>query len=273
MSVWTRAMVAAKIAVAAPTMATISEREGRAVEEEVGPGDHVDAGGDHGGGVDERRDGRGAFHGVGEPDVERKLRALAGGADEQAEGDGGEDASGPGGLYGQLGGDHIKGEGTEVSEQQKHADEEAEVADAVDDEGFHAGVGCGRFLEPEADEEIGGETDAFPADEHQKGVAGQHQNGHEEEEEVQVAEVARVAFFMGHVAGGVDVDEEADAGDDQEHDERELIEDKAVIDVEGAGVDPAVAKSFDVRAMSNRLRMRHSRQRRTMRAARAARPS
>ena len=76
--------MAAKKAVAAPTMATISEREGRAVEEDVGAGDHVDAGGDHRGRVDERGDRRRAFHGVGQPDVERKLRALAGGAEEQA---------------------------------------------------------------------------------------------------------------------------------------------------------------------------------------------
>ena len=72
------------------------EREGRAVEEEMSAGDHVDAGGDHGGGVDERGDGRGAFHGVGQPDVERKLRALAGGAEQQAEADDGEDAAVPG---------------------------------------------------------------------------------------------------------------------------------------------------------------------------------
>ena len=38
--------------------------------------DHVHAGGDHRGGVDERGDGRGAFHRVGQPDIERKLRAT-----------------------------------------------------------------------------------------------------------------------------------------------------------------------------------------------------
>ena len=62
-----------------------AEREGRAVKEEVRAGDHVDAGRDHGGRVDERGDRRGAFHGVGQPDVERKLRALAGCAQQQAE--------------------------------------------------------------------------------------------------------------------------------------------------------------------------------------------
>src|SRR4029077_2451291 len=45
--------------------------------------DHVDAGGDHSGGVDEGADGRGAFHGVRKPDVERNLRGFAHGADEE----------------------------------------------------------------------------------------------------------------------------------------------------------------------------------------------
>ncbi len=45
----------------------------RAGEERVHARDHVDAGGDHGGGVDQRADRRGAFHGVRQPDVERKL--------------------------------------------------------------------------------------------------------------------------------------------------------------------------------------------------------
>ena len=39
---------------------------------------------------------------------------------------------------------------------------------------------------------------------------------------------------MRHVADGVDVDEEADAGDDQQHDERELVEDEAEVDVQSA---------------------------------------
>ncbi len=62
------------------------EREGRAIKEEMRAGDHVDAGSDHGGGVDERGDGRGAFHGVGQPDVERKLRAFAGSAEQAGRG-------------------------------------------------------------------------------------------------------------------------------------------------------------------------------------------
>src|SRR5687768_18519058 len=53
--------------------------EGRRSElvEAVGAGDHVDAGGDHGGGVDEGGYGGGAFHRVGQPDVQGHLGGLA----------------------------------------------------------------------------------------------------------------------------------------------------------------------------------------------------
>ena len=70
------------------------QRDGRAAEDEVGAAHHVDAGGDHGGGVDERGDRRGALHRVGQPDVEGDLRALAGGADQHEQADGGEDSGG-----------------------------------------------------------------------------------------------------------------------------------------------------------------------------------
>ncbi len=43
------------------------------------------------------------------------------------------------------------------------------------------------------------------------------------------------------------MDQEADAGDDQQHDQRKLIEDKAEIDVEAADVDPGMREGFDVR--------------------------
>ena len=114
-----------------------------------------------------------------------------------------------------------------MRDQQEHGEQEAEVANAVDDEGFFAGVGGGVVREVEADEQVGGEADAFPADEQQQEVLGEDQGQHEEHEEVQVGEEAPVAFFVRHVADGVDVDQEADAGDDAEHDEGEVVELKA----------------------------------------------
>ena len=104
-------------------------------------GDHVNAGGDHGGGVNKRGDWRGAFHGVRQPDVEGKLRALAGRAEQQAKRDDGENAALPGRIRGEFCGDLAEGERAEVGQQQKHSDQEAEVADAVDDECLLARVG------------------------------------------------------------------------------------------------------------------------------------
>src|SRR2546421_7668452 len=52
-------------------------------EKNVRASDDVNARGDHGGGVNQGADGRGTFHGVGEPAVYRKLRRFSGGAHEQ----------------------------------------------------------------------------------------------------------------------------------------------------------------------------------------------
>ncbi len=53
------------------------ERLRRGLNEEADADEHVNAGGHHGGGVDERGDGRRAFHRVRQPDVEWELRGFA----------------------------------------------------------------------------------------------------------------------------------------------------------------------------------------------------
>ena len=109
-------------------------------------------------------------------------------------------------------------------EDEENAEDESGVADPVDDERFFAGIGRRGLFEPEADQKIGTEPDAFPADEHQDHVRGQDQDEHGEGEEVQVGEIARVSLVMGHVADGIEMDEKADAGDDKNHDGRERVE-------------------------------------------------
>ena len=134
------------------------ECKGRAIKQRVGAGDHVDAGGDHGGGVDESGDGGGAFHCVGQPDVEGKLRALACSAEKETQGSGGEDATGPCRICGKSCGDFAEGKRAEIRKQEKHADEETEVANPVNDESFFARVGSRCFLIVEADKKIGCEV-------------------------------------------------------------------------------------------------------------------
>ena len=81
------------------------------------------------------------------------------------------------------------------------------------------------LLEPEADQQIRAEPDAFPADEHHQEVAAEHEHQHERREQVQVREVAgeRRRSVL-HVADRVDVDQQADAGHDQHHHRRQGIE-------------------------------------------------
>ena len=133
-----------------------------------------------------------------------------------------------------------------LASKQKQADEEAKVADTVNDECFFAGVGGGGLLKPETDEQIGSETNALPADKEQQGVSGEYENRHEEHEQVHVREESPVALVLVHVADGVDVDQETNAGDDQKHDQRKLIEHKTEIDVQSARGNP-LPVGFDMR--------------------------
>ena len=55
--------------------------------------------------------------------------------------------------------------------EQQHAEHEREIADAVDDERLLARVGRRLLLVPEADQQVGAEADALPADEHDREVA------------------------------------------------------------------------------------------------------
>ena len=85
-------MVAAKNAVARPMTATVSIAMGACVNSAADRARHINAGGHHGGGVDESGNRRGTGHRVRQPDVQRDLRRFAGSADQQQQTDGGENA-------------------------------------------------------------------------------------------------------------------------------------------------------------------------------------
>ena len=130
-------------------------------------------------------------------------------------------------------------EDSEVGEQHEHRDEESEVADAIDDERFLPGVGVGLVVEPEPDQQVGAESDAFPADEQHGIVRAKHQHQHEEDEQIQIREEARVSGIFAHVADAEDVDQRSDTGDDEHHHHRQLIELERSIDLQVAGRHPA----------------------------------
>jgi hypothetical protein len=180
--------------------------------------------------VDKGADGRRAFHRIGEPDVERDLRALADGTREEQVRDGGH---GPGLLDAEfvhasdLGEELVVLERAELCVGEEQAEGEAEVTDAVDDERLLAGGDGGGLLVVEADEVVGAEADTFPAKVEQKEVVGHDEGAHGEDEEAEPTEEACVASIAVHVLAGVERDERAEARNEEHPQHGEAV------DVEG----------------------------------------
>jgi hypothetical protein len=102
-------------------------------------------------------------------------------------------------------------------QHQADAEQEAEVADAVDQEGLQVGVDRRRPRVPEADQQVGHQAHRLPAEEQLQEVVAHHQHQHREGEQRDVAEEALVAVVLGHVADGVDVHHQRHEGDHQHH--------------------------------------------------------
>ena len=197
---------------------------------------HVDTGGHHGRRVNQRRHRRRPFHRVGQPDVQRNLRRLTGGTDEQQQANQRQHAELPE-LDRQRRsrvGDSAEVERAEGVINEEHAEDESPVTHAVDDERLLAGIRRALLLVPVADQQIGAEAHAFPADEHREESTAKDEREHEETEEVQVAEEPRVAptRLVVHVGRRVDMNERSDAGDDEQHHRRKRIEPECPRDLE-----------------------------------------
>ncbi len=208
--------------------------------------------------MDEGRNRGRAFHGVRQPGVQAKLGRLAHGAQEQQEGGHRQDVpvlpQEVEGLAGQVGRglEHcVKRDRAGGEEQREDAKREAEIADAVDDEGLDGGgIGAG-FLEPEADQQIRGQADAFPAHVELHEVVGGHQHQHREGEQRQVGEEARAVRIVAHVADAVEMHQRRDGVDHHQHDGGELVDLQRPIDAETAGIDPVQHLDVDHHALGD----------------------
>ena len=110
---------------------------------------------------------------------------------------------------------------------------------------FLAGDGRGRLVLPEADQQVRGQAHALPADEQHQVVVGEDQQQHRRDEQVEEPEEAAPPLVVGHVADRVDVDQAADAGDQQHEHDRQLVDQQADVDVPAAGGDPGVERHAD----------------------------
>ena len=123
-------------------------------------------------------------------------------------------------------------------EHGEDAEREAEIADAVDDEGLdRGGVGL-RLVVPEADQQIAREPDALPAEEQLHEVVGRHQRQHGEGEERQIGEEARPVRILGHVADRIEVHERRDGRHHHQHHGGQRVDAQRPVDLEVARDDP-----------------------------------
>src|SRR5271166_768563 len=103
---------------------------------------------------------------------------------------------------------------------------------AIDDERFVGRRGGRMAQEIEADQQVGAQAHAFPSHEHQGVVVGQNQRQHREHEQVHVPEEAVIPALVSHVADRVDVDQHAHTGHEQQPYARQRIEQDSSIGLE-----------------------------------------
>ncbi len=207
--------------------------------------DHEHARRHHGRGVDQGGDRGRALHRVGQPGVKTELRRFAHRSDEQEDADQGhrvealaEEADRRARLAGRGGQDLRDGDGSEDQEGGENAQREAEIADPVDDEGLERrGVGRGLVV-PEADEEVGCEADALPAEEHLDEIVGGHQHQHREGEQRQIGEEARLAVVLRHIAPAVEVDERRHRRHHHQHHRGQGVDPKRPVHLHRLGIYP-----------------------------------
>ena len=142
----------------------------------------------------------------------------------------------------------------EVDPEHHDPEAEAEVADAVDDEGLLGGARGRGLLVPEADERVAAQADRLPADVEHHEVVAQDQQQHAEHEQVQVGEEAPEAAVAVHVADRVDVDQEPDRAHHQQEHRRQRVDQEADLDVEVARRDPLVDRDLVLVAAEDHVR-------------------
>ena len=126
----------------------------------------------------------------------------------------------------QLRGDVGKNNGTGRRPDHQDPEHESEVADAVGEKGFLGGRGRGVAFEPMPDENIGSEADELPKNKEHDEIVREHDAEHGKHEERESGEVARLAFVAPHVAERVDMNQRANARDEDEHHAAQIVQNK-----------------------------------------------
>ncbi len=132
----------------------------------------------------------------------------------------------------------IKAQGSDEKKRAENAQREAEVAHAVDDERLYGGGAGGLFFVPEADQQIGRQSNPFPAEEHLDEVVGGHQHEHGEGKEREIGKEPGAMRVFVHVPDRIEVNERGNRVDHDQHDRRQRIDAQHPVDLEIACMNP-----------------------------------
>ena len=206
----------------------------------IRPGDEIDTGRDHRGGVNQGAYRSWPLHRVGQPDVERDLRRLSRSADKEEERDQGHLLR-PEEMGASLQCRKINTPDpltAHFPDEEQDAQEKAEIADPVNNKSLVAGYSIRVILVPEANQEVRAEPHALPADKEEQEIIGHDQHQHKKDKEVEIGEVAHHPLVMAHVSERIDVNQQADAADDQKHDRAQGVDLEGNLRLKRSRLDP-----------------------------------
>ncbi len=203
----------------------------RAAEHRIEAHQQIDAGLHHRRRMQVGGDGRGRLHRVRQPEMERELRRLGEGAAEHEDEDRRIEGTGPH-LLAEGEQERQLGDAGDVPQHQKTREQE-QAAAAGDHQRLQRRPARGLAAMVEADQQEGGDRGQLPEHEqHQEAVGGdeaQHR-AHEHQDEGEEASLMRMAL---QVAAGIEDDQRADAGDEQQEGQRQPVDQPGEADIVG----------------------------------------
>ena len=187
------------------------QRPRAGVEERVAAADQVDAADGATRGVDQGGGRRGGLRTPRQPHVQRELRRLCRGRDEDEDRHN-EEAVGADFVAAVLAGQRLKVELVEAEEDVGDGHQQRQVADRGDSEGTPGGGGRLLPLPPVPDHQVGRQRHQAEEQQHREIAGRQRDAEHGEGGEQQDAEEADDAILPAHESNRVDLDEQADEG-------------------------------------------------------------
>jgi hypothetical protein len=200
----------------------------------VEPRDDEDAGRDHRGGVDERADGGGTGHRVGQPGVQRHLGALAGhpGEQQHRRGD-----HGRGGHVRNFLDHLVNAETARREAQREDPEQEADIAQPGDEERLHRRPGVRPILPPVPDQQVGAQAHDLPADVQDDQVARVDDQEHRAGEEGDECRVRRITRLVPHISDRIHLYGQCHDRHQDGHQRREAVHTELQRDGDGTSVD------------------------------------